>query len=293
MVTKETLHYFFKLLYQECGLLLDESKRYLIESRLEPVAVQEGFDSIGSLAKELKNRSNRELRQKVIDAMTTHETSFFRDVIPFLHIREVLLPQLMKTNKASKTLRIWSAACSSGQEAYTLAILLREMKSVFQGWKVEIIATDISESVLKQAKSGVYSQHEVQRGLSTHQLLQNFTQEGLAWKVKPEIKEMIQFRKLNILSSFSSIGEVDIVFCRNILIYFDSKTKKDVIHRITNLLSPEGVLFLGSAEALLGIGTSLVRVDSKKVVYYRKKAFDENGNQEGVNEIKRRRVCQI
>ncbi len=292
MVSKEMLQFYFKLLYQESGLLLDESKTYLIESRLEPLAVQEGFDSIEMLGHQLMQTGNRSLREKVVDAMTTNETSFFRDSPAYSVLREVLIPGLLASNSASRKLRIWSAACSTGQEPYSLAILLSEMGSMLDGWDIQIMASDISESVLIRAKTGVYSQHEVQRGLTAHQLLRHFTQVGLTWQIKPKLQELVHFRRLNLLSPFSSIGQMDIVFCRNILIYLDTKTKQNVIDRITNLLAPEGVLFLGGTEGLFGLNTSLVRVDEKKAGFYKIKNSFYPDKQGDVPDIKRRRVCQ-
>lgn len=299
MVSKDVLQYFFSILYQESGLILDESKKYLIETRLEPVAAQEGFNSIDALGRGLMLKRNPILRQKVVDAMTTNETSFFRDATPFTVMREEVLPTLLKEREKSKKIRIWCAASSTGQEPYSLAMMIDEMKPLLKGWDVQIQASDISEDVLKQARLGRYSQHEVQRGLSTPYMLKYFTQEGLTWHLKPEIKQMVRFHRLNLLSALSAVGEVDIVFCRNILIYFDLKTKQGVIERISELITPNGVLFLGGSEALLGIKSSLTRIEAKKGCYYRKNATPDTGSLSGGNnaddtlsELKRRRVCQ-
>lgn len=292
MVSKEILQYFFSILYQESGLILDESKRYLIETRLEPVAVQEGFGSINALGLALLQKRSPILRQKVVDAMTTNETYFFRDQTPFTIMRENVLPALIKSKEKSKRIRIWCAASSTGQEPYSLAMLVREMGPRLNGWDVQIQATDISEDVLKQARQAIYSQHEVQRGLSTPYLLKYFTQKGVIWQLKAEIRNMVHFRRLNLLSGLSSVGAVDVVFCRNILIYFDLKTKQSVITRIADLISSNGVLFLGGSEALMNIKSSLTRVEAKKGSYYQKIVPNHANGSNALSELKRRGVCQ-
>ncbi len=294
MVSKEILQYFFSILYQDSGLILDESKKYLIETRLEPIAAQEGFASIDALGRGLMQKRSPILRQKVVDAMTTNETYFFRDQTPFTIMQEEIFPEFLRTKEKSKRIRIWCAASSTGQESYSLAMLIKEMGPKLDGWNIQIQATDISEHVLEQARKGIYSQHEVQRGLSTPYLLRYFTQKGLTWQLKPEIRNMVSFRRLNLLSNLSSVGDVDVVFCRNILIYFDLKTKQNVISRIADLITPNGVLFLGGSEALMGIKSPLVRVEAKKGSYYRKSAPSmRNGNGDRtLSESKRRGVCQ-
>lgn len=292
MVSKEVLQYFFSILYQESGLILDESKKYLIETRLEPVAVQEGFDSINALGRALIQKRSPILRQKVVDAMTTNETYFFRDQTPFTIMREEVFPALIKSNEKTKRIRIWCAASSSGQEPYSLAMLVKEMGPKLNGWDVQIQATDISEDILKQAREAIYSQHEVQRGLSTPYLMRYFTQKGLTWQLKPEIRNMVRFRKLNLLSNLSSVGEVDVVFCRNILIYFDLKTKQGVISRISDLITANGILFLGGSEALMGIQSSLMRVKASKGSYYQKSAMSNGTAGKTSSEFKRSGVCQ-
>ncbi len=292
MVSNDILQFFFSLLYQESGLLLDESKRYLIETRLEPVAAQEGFASIDALGKKLMERNDALLRQTVVDAMTTNETSFFRDKSHFEILRDEIIPRLIQSNEKTKKIRIWCAACSTGQEPYSIGIHLKEIGVKLKDWDIQILATDISEPVLSQARLGVYSQHEVQRGLSAPQLLRYFSKEGLAWKISSEIRNMVQFRKLNLLADLSSVGTSDIIFCRNILIYFDLKTKKNVINKLFDLLNLGGSLFLGGSEAFMGIKTSLVRVEAKKACYYKKENISQNGGTDSRSGMKRRGVCQ-
>ncbi|MBN4054176.1 protein-glutamate O-methyltransferase CheR [Nitrospira defluvii] len=269
ILTKGTLEFFFQLLHKESGLVLDESKQYLIETRLEPIAAQEGFLSIDALGSVLKHRNDPLLRQKVVDAMTTNETSFFRDQKPFTSLKEEILPELMNT-KADKKIRIWCAASSSGQEPYSIAMILCDMAKALAGWQVRILATDISEPILSRAREGVYSQHEVQRGLPMPYLLRYFEQVDSMWALKASVKEFVEFQKLNLLSKFSSMGTVDVIFCRNILIYFDKETKEDILNRMAEVLSPTGVLFLGAAETLVGMGTKLVSIGTKMGVHYKR-----------------------
>ncbi|MFQ5542922.1 MAG: CheR family methyltransferase [Nitrospiria bacterium] len=271
MVSQGSLQFFFKLLHQESGLILDQSKKYLIETRLEPIAVQEGFKDIDGLARDMMTKRNSLVRQKVVDAMTTNETSFFRDVTPFNTLVDEVMPEMMKHCERSKKIRIWCAASSTGQEPYSIAMKLADMGSKLNGWTVQIIATDIAQHVLDKAKVGLYTQHEAQRGLPTPYMMRFMEKNGpLNWKVKPEIKKMVTFRKLNILSPLGSIGETNIIFCRNILIYFDVKTKKGVVERMSKILAPNGILFLGGSETLLGISGSLTRISAKKGSYYQK-----------------------
>jgi len=273
MVSSDVLKFFFDLLYKESGLILDNSKKYLIESRLEPLAIQEGFKSIDELGRKMMRQRNSLLQQKIVDTMTTNETSFFRDRTPFMIMKDEVIPNLVKSKAKNRQIRIWCAASSTGQEPYSIAMVLSEMAPQLRGWSVKMVATDIAQHVLDKAKKGVYTQHEVQRGLSTPYMIRFLTQSGMNWEIKPELKRMITFRKLNLLSSLASIGQVDIIFCRNILIYFDVKTKKTVIERMTKVLNPGGILFLGGSETLLGISAHLKRVSAGGVTkgsYYQR-----------------------
>ncbi len=269
MLTQEILKFFFDLLYRESGLVLDESKKYLIEARLEPLAVQEGFPTIAVLGQNMMRRPNPILRQKVVDAMTTNETSFFRDQTPFTIMKETILPELIKRKAAQRRIRIWCAASSTGQEPYSIAMGLSEMKSGLFGWDVNIMASDICERVLAKARAGIYSQHEVQRGLPTPLLIQFFEQSGVNWKIKEDVKKYVDYRKLNLLTGISGIGPFDVIFCRNILIYFDDITKKKVLDQMVRVLAPGGVLFLGGSETLLRTVTRMTRVGMSRGSYYK------------------------
>jgi chemotaxis protein methyltransferase CheR len=196
------------------------------------------------------------LTSEVVEAMTTNETFFFRDKIPFDHLRETILPTLLKARANRRSLRIWSAACSTGQEPYSIAMCLKERAQELAGWRIEIIATDLSQEVLEKAKSGIYSQFEVQRGLPVQLLVKYFTQIGEHWQISPEIRGMVQHRQLNLLQDFSHLGKFDVIFCRNVLIYFDQDTKTGIFGRLAKALEPDGMLLLGAAETVVGISAA-------------------------------------
>ncbi|MFC3694716.1 CheR family methyltransferase [Chenggangzhangella methanolivorans] len=238
-----------KFLKDRSGLVIGEDKRYLVEARLGPVAHQRGLASLSDLAAALARGADLDLAARVVEAMTTNETFFFRDGAPFTLFTDVMLPHLMAARAREKTLRIWSAACSSGQEPYSLAMLLAERKAQLAGWRVEIVATDLAGEVVERAKEGLFSQFEVQRGLPIKLLLKHFAQEGERWRIDAALRQMVHFRTLNLLRDFSALGRFDVVFCRNVLIYFDAETKADVLNRIAASMAPDGYLMVGSAEA--------------------------------------------
>ncbi len=270
MVSKESVDFMITLLHKESGLVLDSSKTYLIEARLEPITCEAGLASIDALCRHLKQHPASPLLQKVVDAMATNETSFFRDVIPFDIVRNVLLPDLLKANPKRRQIRIWSAACATGQEPYSLAMLLSNIEPMLAGWEVKILATDLVERVLERARIGVYTQYEVQRGLPAQYMTRYFEQIGSEWKVRPEVKRWIEFKRFNLLAGFSTFGPFDIIFCRNILIYFDIASKKKVLEGMAASLAPNGALFLGGGETPLGITDRLIRIEADRGVYYRR-----------------------
>ena len=198
------------------------------------------------------------LTSEVVEAMTTNETFFFRDKIPFDHLKEAVLPALAQARAARRSLRIWCAASSTGQEPYSIAMLLKEMTALFAGWRIEIIATDLSQAVLEKAKAGLFSQFEVQRGLPIQLLVKYFVQKGELWQLNADIRGMVQHRQLNLLQDVSHLGTFDVIFCRNVLIYFDQQTKAGVFGKVARMLEPDGVLALGAAESVVGI-TNLFR----------------------------------
>ena len=258
--------YLRKLLKDRSGLVLSPEKQYLVESRLTPVARKAGAQSLSDLVGKLKG-ANERLIVDVVEAMTTNESFFFRDKIPFEHFRDVIMPALLAARAKERRLRIWCAAASTGQEPYSLAMTLREMKSRIAGWRVEILATDLSTEVLEKAKAGVYSQFEVQRGLPIQMLVKNFTQIGETWQIAPEIRAMVQYRPLNLLADFAHLGAFDAVFCRNVLIYFDQATKVGVLNRIGRLLASDGYLILGAAETVVGLTEAFKPVPDKRGLY--------------------------
>jgi chemotaxis protein methyltransferase CheR len=241
-----------KLLRDKSGLDLSSDKQYLIESRLLPLARKAGLANISDLVQKLKDGSSA-LVSQVVEAMTTNETFFFRDKVPFDHFRDLIMPELRKARGNRKSIRIWCAACSTGQEPYSLAMSLKEMGAVLSGWRVEIIATDLSQEVLEKSKAGLYSQFEVQRGLPIQLLVKYFKQVGELWQINSDVRGMVQHRQLNLLHDFSQLGTFDVIFCRNVLIYFEQDMKINIFGRLAKLMEPDGFLALGAAETVVGL----------------------------------------
>ncbi|MEZ0169675.1 protein-glutamate O-methyltransferase CheR [Microvirga sp. TS319] len=239
------------------GLALSVDKRYLVESRLASVCTRFKVESLSRLIWEIKSGRSPAIEIAAIEAMTTNETFFFRDKAPFDLFQDVLIPRYLKDRAAGRRLRIWCAAASTGQEPYSLAMLLKEASARMPGWHVDIIATDISNDVLERARAGIYNQFEVQRGLPIRLLVKYFTQKGEQWQIAPEIRSMVDFRYLNLIEDFSRLGQFDIVYCRNVLIYFDAPTKAHVLRRIAQSMTPDGSLVLGASETILGITDAL------------------------------------
>lgn len=254
-------------LRQRSGLTLGPEKGYLLESRLMPVARRWGVPDLGALVARLRGGVPDSMAVEVVEAMTTNESFFFRDSKPFDQFRDFVLPQLLRSRSATRSIRIWSAACSHGQEPYSLAMLLKEKEAALAGWRVEILATDISRDVLRRAEEGVYSQFEVQRGLPIRQLMQYFTQEGERWRVKPTLRSMVNFRYFNLLDDPGVLGRFDVVFLRNVLIYFDPPTKTRVLEAVARQMAPDGVLFLGGAETVLGVTQRFRVVPEQRGLY--------------------------
>jgi len=199
--------------------------------------------------------------------MTTNETFFFRDKIPFDHMRETILPVLTQARANRRSLRIWSAASSTGQEPYSIAMLLKEAGQSLQGWRIEIVASDLSQSVLEKSKAGLFSQFEVQRGLPIQLLVKHFTQVGELWQINADIRAMVQYRQLNLLHDFAQLGTFDVVFCRNVLIYFDQETKTGIFDRLAKVLEPDGVLALGAAESVIGVSDAFKPYPDRRGLY--------------------------
>ncbi len=255
------------LLRERSGLVLGEEKAYLLESRLNPVARKWNFKGFEELAAALRSKTDEKLISAVVDAMTTNESFFFRDQNPFRLFEELVLPELLTSRASAKRIRIWCAACSSGQEPYSLAMILSENAAKLKDWKVEIVATDLSGEILEKAKAGVYTQFEVQRGLPINLLVKYFSQADDKWKINQSLRDMVSFRSFNLLDSMTSLGKFDVVFCRNVLIYFDAATKKTVLEGIAKVMAPDGVLYLGGAETVLGICDRFQPIPNQRGIY--------------------------
>ena len=265
-MTPPDYEYLRKLLKDHSGLDLSADKQYLIESRLLPLSRKSGLPGISELVQKMKAGSPALIAQ-VVEAMTTNETFFFRDKVPFEHFRDSIMPEIIKARAARKSIRIWCAAGSTGQEPYSLAMCLKEMSAALAGWRVEIIATDLSQEVLEKSKAGVYSQFEVQRGLPIQLLVKHFKQNGELWQISPEIRAMVQHRQLNLLHDFSSLGTFDVIFCRNVLIYFDQDTKINIFGRLARIMEADGFLVLGAAETVVGLTDVFKPFPDKRGLY--------------------------
>jgi chemotaxis protein methyltransferase CheR len=251
-VTPIDYEYLRKLLKDRSGLDLSADKQYLIESRLLPLSRKSGLAGISELVQKMKGGSAGIIDQ-VVEAMTTNETFFFRDKVPFDHFRQSIMPEILQARAGRKSIRIWCAAGSTGQEPYSLAMCCKEMSSALAGWRIEIIATDLSQEVLEKSRAGIYSQFEVQRGLPIQMLVKYFKQVGEFWQINAEIRAMVQHRQLNLLHDFSGLGVFDVIFCRNVLIYFDQDTKIDIFNRLAKTTEQDGFLVLGAAETVVGL----------------------------------------
>jgi chemotaxis protein methyltransferase CheR len=265
-VTPLDYEYLRKLLKERSGLDLSADKQYLVESRLVPLARKAGLGGIPELVAKMKTGADA-LTTEVVEAMTTNETFFFRDKIPFDHLRDTIVPAMLQSRASRRSLRIWSAACSTGQEPYSIAMCLKEKGPALAGWRIEIVGTDLSQEVLEKSKAGIYSQFEVQRGLPIQLLVKYFTQSGELWQISPDIRGMVQHRQLNLLQDFSHLGKFDVIFCRNVLIYFDQDTKINIFERLNKSLESDGMLMLGAAESVVGITDAFRPYPDKRGLY--------------------------
>jgi chemotaxis protein methyltransferase CheR len=266
-VTPQDFDYLRRLLRERSGLVLAAEKQYLAESRLVPVARRHGMTNLGELIERLRSKSPAALIAEVVEAMTTNETFFFRDKLPFDHFRDTMMPALLAARAREKRIRIWCTAASTGQEPYSLAMLIKGMGAAVAGYRFEIIATDLASEVLEKAKAGIYSQFEVQRGLPVQLLVKFFSQHGESWQLAPELRSMVQFRTLNLLNDFSPLGTFDIVFCRNVLIYFDQDNKIAVLNRIARQMADDGFLVLGAAETVIGLTDAFKPLADRRGLY--------------------------
>jgi len=264
-MTPQDFDFVAQMLKRRSGLVITPEKAYLLESRMGPVARKHGLAGLDAIAQKLK-AGDEKLAAEVTEAMTTNESFFFRDKTPFDHFEKLMLPALLQARAAQRRLRIWCAAASTGQEPYSLAIILKEKAALVKDWKIEIIGTDLSNDVLSRAKNGVYTQFEVQRGLPITLLVKYFNKEGEQWRIKDEIRSMVQYRTNNLLDPFTGFGTFDIIYCRNVLIYFDEATKKSILLRMSQLLPDDGYLLLGAAETVVGVSTAFWPVENARGV---------------------------
>ena len=239
-------------LKRRSGIVIGKDKMYLLESRLSPIARKEGLESIGELVSQVRRNRDERLMKVIVDAMTTNETFFFRDKTPFDHLEKAVLPAL-REKRPGQRIRILCAACSTGQEPYSIAMMLDQNPALTGGAPVEITAVDISDRVLDKARAGLYSQFEVQRGLPIRTLMTYFTQQGDVWKLSDNIRSKVQFKNVNLLDPMTTLGKFDVVFCRNVLIYFDLQTKRDILQRLSAQMNDPSFLLLGAAETVVGV----------------------------------------
>lgn len=268
-ITTSEFDYVRDLVYRKAGIVLEPGKEYLVEARLTSVVRQEKLESIEALVKRLRASPVDPLHVRVVEAMTTNETSFFRDIHPFEALKKVVIPDLLEKRAASRTLSIWCAAASTGQEPYTIAMCLLDAIPNIEQWRVSIVATDISREMIARCKAGRYNQIEINRGLPAMLMVKHFSKQGLEWEISPKLRAMVEFREMNLTQPFVGLGQLDIVFMRNVLIYFDSPTKKRILESTRRLLRPDGCLFLGSAETTMGLDENYQRVPIDKSSIYR------------------------
>jgi chemotaxis protein methyltransferase CheR len=268
-ISSSDFDYVRSMVRDRAAIVLESDKQYLVDARLVTLAFKEGFPSVGELVAKLRVQPRDELIRKVVEAMTTNETMFFRDIHPFEVMRKYVLPDMINKRAGQRALNLWCGASSSGQEPYSVMMLLREHFPQLASWNTSFIATDLSSEILAKARAGVYNQLEVNRGLPAPLLLKYFTKQGMSWQIKDELRKAIDFREMNLCKPWPSMPELDIVFLRNVLIYFDVEMKKQILGRIRRQLRPDGYLFVGSAETTLNLDDNFVPVMHDKTVCYK------------------------
>jgi chemotaxis protein methyltransferase CheR len=268
-MTAQDFDFVCRLIREQSAILLEPGKEYLVEARLSPIAKDLQLDSISELVDRLRTRLDVALRTRVVEAMVTTETLFFRDNHPFETLRSTVLPELIGRRRQERRLDVWCAACSTGQEPYSLAILLREHFPELIGWQVNILATDLSGGVLNRAREGKYNQIEVNRGLPAPLLVKYFRQNGAAWELREDLRRAVEFRELNLIRPWPLLPRMDLVMLRNVMIYFDIETKKSILAQVTRLLRPSGYLILGGSETTINLNEDLRRVEELRGGFYR------------------------
>ena len=269
-MTPEDIEHLAAMLKTRSGLVLGSDKTYLIESRLAPVARREGFATVAALLSALRLKRDEKLMVSVTDAMTTNETFFFRDKLPFDQFRSDVLPALSKSR--SGDVKIWCAACSTGQEPYSLAMIMDEVSGLYPRMKLDILATDISNRCLEKAQAGLYTQFEVQRGLPITTMVKHFEKVDEMWRISPKIRAAVKYKAFNLLDDLRNIGRQDVIYCRNVLIYFDLDAKRKVLEQMATILPDDGFLFLGAAETVLGITDAFKPMPGMRGLYIKNSA---------------------
>jgi chemotaxis protein methyltransferase CheR len=267
-MTDQDFAYIRTFLQERSAIVLEDGKQYLVESRLNPIVQRLQLNSISDLVAKLRARSANGLDTQVVEAMVTTETSFFRDRHPFETLRTVIIPEFIRQRSSERRLNIWCAASSTGQEPYSLALLLREHFPELVGWRISLVATDLSQDVLARARAGTYNQIEVNRGLSAAFLVKYFQQHGTTWQLDESIRRMVEFRELNLAKPWPAMPPVDIIMVRNVMIYFSVDTKKDILARMARMLRPDGYLLLGGAETTFNLSDRFRRVEQLKSGFY-------------------------
>jgi len=268
-ITATDFDFISNVVRTDSAIVLEPGKEYLVESRLLPLARGRGEGTVASLVGELRRSPSGPLRDLIVEAMTTNETSFFRDVHPFTALAEHVLPDVIRARSNERSLTIWSAACSSGQEPYTIAMLIHDLIGADPSWRVRLLATDISPAMLARTREGVYTQFEVNRGLPANRLVRHFRRVGLDWQIDDVLRRMVETRLMNLDRDFGPMPQMDIVFMRNVLIYFDLATKRQILARVRRVMRPDGYLVLGGAETTLNIDDSFERVQIDRTPVYR------------------------
>lgn len=267
------LQYLAEMIYSRSGIVLGAEKHYLIENRLQPFLRGWGCENLAGLVAKLKAGGQSQIEHEIIEALTTNESSFFRDNKPFQYFAKTLLPALKETQKDFKQLRLWSAACSNGQEPYSLVMLMNEDNLESSGFSYQFLATDLADKVIKKATDGVYSQFEVQRGMPVQLLLKYFEQTpDQQWRVKQTWRDKVNFKTFNLLDSPAAFGKFDVIFCRNVLIYFDDETRKKVVERLVAQLQPKGFIVVGSTESIDKYSDKIMPVADGELGFYQRKA---------------------
>jgi chemotaxis protein methyltransferase CheR len=269
-MTDQDFEFIRKLLQERSAIVLDAGKQYLVESRLAPLVRQLHLDSIGALVQRARSQPSNGLHTQIVEAMVTTETSFFRDLHPFEALGKSVIPDLIRRRSAERALNIWCAAAASGQEPYSLAMLLRENFPELLGWTVQLLASDLSQEMLERARLGRYNQIEVNRGLPASLLVKYFEQHGASWQLRPEIRNAVTFRQLNLAEPWPPLPGMDLVLMRNVMIYFETQTKKTILGRLARVLRPDGYLLLGGAESTFSLDDSYRRVETLKPAFYQR-----------------------